>query len=125
VVSPNVQQNMNLVRPQTPPPGPGGSTVAIVPSGSGEEEPGEKRRTVEPELMNSKYYMMGTLIASEADRLAKLAFGADTPPCRECGEVKPDVMWHVFDDFGDITDPSQSLEGFYCEDCALGLAQDI
>jgi ssDNA-binding Zn-finger/Zn-ribbon topoisomerase 1 len=130
VTSPNVQQQMNLVRPQVQPTAPGGTTVAIMPS---EEDPGNgsgkqplvKKHTVEPELPNAKYHMMGSLIASEQDRLAKQAFGVDTPPCRECGEIKPDTMWHVFDEFSDINDPTKSLEGFYCEDCALEIAQDI
>jgi hypothetical protein len=118
---------MNLVRPQMPTAGPGGSTVAIIPGeGQGEEDAGTLRRhTVEPELPNAKYHMMGALVASEEDRLTKQAFGVDTPPCRQCGETKPDTMWHEFPDLGDINDPTHQLEGFYCEDCALEIAQDI
>jgi hypothetical protein len=72
-VHPNVQQNLNLVRPQEQAPGPGGSTVAIIP-GEGQEEPGgERRHTIEPELPNAKYHMMGALIASEEERLAREA----------------------------------------------------
>jgi hypothetical protein len=73
-VSPNVQQNMNIVKPQAQAPGPGGSTVAIMPGEEEGEQPGGLRRhTVEPELPNAKYHMMGALIASEEERLAREA----------------------------------------------------
>lgn len=77
VVSPNVQQNMNLVRPQPAPMGPGGTEVAISPSGAPGDEPSIGKHTVEPELPNSKYHMMGALILAEEQRLAKEAFDED------------------------------------------------
>ena len=124
-VPPNVQQNMSIVKPQAPA-GVPGATMAIMPgTGEGEEPGGIKRHTVEPELPNAKYHMQGALIASEEQRLTKQAFGVDTPPCTQCGETKPDTMWHEFPEFGDINDPTHQLEGFYCEDCALEIAQDI
>jgi hypothetical protein len=70
VVSPNVAQNMNIVRPPAVP-GTPGATMAIMP---GEEEEGAiKRHTVEPELPNAKYHMQGALdelVASEVEKLA-------------------------------------------------------
>jgi len=90
-----------------------------------EEEPGLKRHTIEPELPNAKYHMMSALVAAEEQRITKKAFGGLSPPCGECGEIKPDVMWHEFPEFGDVNDPAHQLEGYYCEDCALGIAQDI
>src|ERR1700675_5053575 len=75
VVSPNVQQNMNLVRPQMAPASPGGSVVAIQPGQNEGEPDAPSKHTVEPELANAKYHMMGSLAAAEEQRLYKLAFG--------------------------------------------------
>jgi hypothetical protein len=125
---PNVQQQMNLVRPQMPAAGPGGSTVAIIPGeGQNQEEPGTlKRHTIEPELPNAKYHMMGALITAEEHRLmADAGLLVEQHPCNECGQVKPDVDFLEWDEFGDINDPTKPLQGYWCKDCALDLAQDI
>jgi ssDNA-binding Zn-finger/Zn-ribbon topoisomerase 1 len=152
---PNVQQQMNLVRPQVQAPaGPGGTTVAIMPS---EEDPGNgsgkqplvKKHTVEPELPNAKYHMMGALVTAEEHRLmadAGLSGEIDPealanpemyteeerkawPPhmakCEQCGLEKPDVQWRVSEDFSSASDPTQPAAGWLCEDCDLDLAQDI
>jgi hypothetical protein len=149
-VPPNVQQNMNLIRPQAVPTGAGGSTVAIIP-GEGQEDQGTlKRHTIEPELPNAKYHMMGALVTAEEHRLmadAGLPLGSgeidpeaeanpemfteeersnwEKHPCQQCGQTKPDVTWQEWDEFGDINDPTKPMTGWFCEDCALELAQDI
>jgi hypothetical protein len=151
---PNVQQQMNLVRPQVQPAAPGGTTVAIMPS---EEDPGNgsgkqplvKKHTVEPELPNAKYHMMGALITAEEHRLmADAGFSGEIDPealanpemyteeerktwpphmakCEQCGLEKPDVQWRVSEDFSSASDPTQPAAGWLCEDCDLDLAQDI
>ena len=147
--APNVQQNMNLVRPQVQAPGTPGATMAIMP-GQDEEEGGIKRHTVEPELPNAKYHMQGSLVAAEERRLAA-EFGLEVDPeaeanpemytaeekwlwippqgavCRNCEQPKPDLKWNVFDEFSDLKPgrEGKDLEGWFCKDCALDVAQDI
>lgn len=45
-------------------------------------------------------------------------------PCEGCGLNKPDVTFHEFPDLGNATGDGD-LTGYYCEDCALDIAQDI
>jgi hypothetical protein len=47
--------------------------------------------------------------------------------CRECQQPKPDLKWHVYDEFSDLSPErhGKDLEGWFCDDCALTIAQDI
>jgi hypothetical protein len=105
--APNVQQNMNLVRPQMPAGAPAGTEVAITPSGGNQEETNVGKHTVEPELPNSKYHMMGSLIAAEERRLMA---AAGLKQCKECGKIDPAV-----DEYED---------GNYCTECASGQTKE-
>jgi hypothetical protein len=124
-ISPNVQQNMNLVRPQMPA-APGGTEVAISQGqgGGGAEDTSIGKHTVEPELPNAKYHMMGSLIAAEEDRLMKEAKIGDLLQCQECGKIDPTVEWLEFPDLGNISGTGP-YEAPLCPDCASGVAQDI
>jgi hypothetical protein len=124
VVSPNVEQNLNINRPQMMAPTPG-ATMAIMP-GQNEEEGGIKRHTVEPELPNAKYHMQGAqqeLVAAEEERLMKQAFGRILQ-CQECGKIDPSVEVVEIPDLGNIhgTGPYRAP---LCPDCADDVAQDI
>lgn len=139
VVSPNVVQNQSLA--QNPGVQAPGTSVAIIPEeGQGQEDPGTlKRHTVEPELPNARYHMMGALITAEEQRLTEelgpeydqwseeaLQQEPEHPSmCEECGQERPDVEWFVSEDFASAEDPTQPYSGWLCKDCISDLAQDI
>ena len=133
--NPNVQQNMNIVRPQTMQQAPG-TMVGIMPGG-GEEEGTMERKTIEPELPNAKYHM-GMLAGEEEDRLLRedpeyklwLEELAKTPTegqplwCYECGKQDDTVEMVTFEELGNAAGTGP-LTLPLCKDCELEIAQDI
>jgi hypothetical protein len=127
-ISPNVQQNM-AIQPGLQPQGNAPASVAIMPGG--DEEGVRERKTVEPELPNAKYHMSGSFYATAAgaeDLLAaeqsRLGLGGDQATCEDCGKQGPDVNYHEFPDLGN-NQGTDILTGYFCNDCALDIAQDI
>jgi hypothetical protein len=156
-IHPNVQQQMNMQNQEQAQQTQGGPVIAITP-GQQEQEPKRERHTIEPELPNARYHMMGMLAAAEEDRMLRedpeysqwadmlsevdpealanpdmfteeerKAWPPHTAVCEECGLEKPDVQWEVIEELGagDPNDPMKPLQGWFCRDCSLDLAQDI
>ena len=125
VVSPNVQQNLNIARPPVQQQAPG-TMVGIMP-GQGEEEAPEKK-TIEPELPNAKYHMSAQdeLIMAEESRLMKAAGmnefritfeDGNTVETGFNGTLEDAEAYYLHNDFnfGDVEGPDHLVRGVKVE----------